>query len=55
VGGVSITWQPVALVDFCGISNAKIPIIGVALAVCRVKDRLIGDLWGFCARSATNC
>jgi hypothetical protein len=34
-------------VDFCATNNAKIPIIGVAFGVCRVKNRLIGDFWGF--------
>jgi hypothetical protein len=46
-------------VDFCGISNAKIPIIGTAFGVCSDqrfggKNRLIGDFLGFYARSATN-
>jgi hypothetical protein len=41
-------------VDFCAINNAKIPIIGAAFGVCRVKNRLIGDFLGFYARSATN-
>jgi hypothetical protein len=47
--------QPVALVDFCAISNAKIPIIRPALAVCRVKKCLAVTFLGFYARSATNC
>jgi hypothetical protein len=47
-------WQPVALVDFCATSNAKIPIIGAAFGVCKVKNRLIGDFLGFYMRSATN-
>jgi hypothetical protein len=52
-------WQPVALVDFCAINNAKIPIIGAArtfgsMGVCGVKNRLIGDFLGFYARSTTN-
>jgi hypothetical protein len=43
-------------VDFCTISNAKIPIIRPALAVWKVmKNRLIGDFLGFCAQSVTNC
>jgi hypothetical protein len=56
--------QPVALVDFCVTSNAKIPIIGAARTegstnlrfegVCRVKNHLIGDFSGFYVRSATN-
>jgi hypothetical protein len=29
--------RPVALVVFCAINNVKIPIIGVAFGVCRVK------------------
>jgi hypothetical protein len=29
--------QPVALVDFFVINDAKIPIFGAALGVCRVK------------------
>jgi hypothetical protein len=42
--------QPVALVDFCAISNAKIPIIGAALrtigspGVCKLP----GAWGGFC-------
>jgi hypothetical protein len=46
---------PVAFVDFCAISNAKIPIIQPALAVFKVKNRLTGDFLGFYTRSATNC
>jgi hypothetical protein len=34
-------------VDFCAISNAKIPIIRPALAVCRVKKRLAVAFWDF--------
>jgi hypothetical protein len=39
--------QSVALVDFCTIGNAKIPIIRPALAACRVKNHLTGDFWDF--------
>jgi hypothetical protein len=34
-------------VDFCVINDAKIPIFGAALGVCRVKNRLIGDFGDF--------
>jgi hypothetical protein len=46
-------WQPVALVDFCAISNAKIPIIGAAFGVCGGKNRLAVGFSRFYARSAT--
>jgi hypothetical protein len=39
---------------FCAISNAKTPIIGIALAACRVKSRLIGDFLGL-VRQAARC
>jgi hypothetical protein len=47
-----MAWQPVALVDFCAISNAKIPIIGTArtfgsIGICRKKSldrRFLGVL-----------
>jgi hypothetical protein len=35
--------------------HAKIPINGAPWAVCKEKNRLIGDFWRFYARSATNC
>jgi hypothetical protein len=43
--------QPVAYVDFCANSNAKIPIIRPAAnfrfgGICRVKNRLIGFFGG---------
>jgi hypothetical protein len=49
--------QPVALVDFYAICNAKIPIIRRAAnlrldAVCRVKNRLMA-VFGVQGRSAT--
>jgi ribosomal protein S14 len=38
--------EPVTLVDFCAASGPKISIIRRPLAVCRVKNRLIGDFFG---------
>jgi hypothetical protein len=40
-------------VDFCATNNAKIPIIGAAFGVCRVKNRLIGDFLFTCEAQQT--
>jgi hypothetical protein len=47
-------WQPVALVGFCAILYRKNHDLWAAFGVCKVKNRLTGDFWGFYARSATN-
>jgi hypothetical protein len=58
-GNEFFAWQPVALVGFSPYthpagSGRKTFDKRAALAVCRVKNRLIGDFFGFKARSATN-
>jgi hypothetical protein len=38
------------LVDFFVINDAKIPIFGAALGVCKVKNRFVGDFLRLCAK-----
>jgi hypothetical protein len=49
-----VSWQPVALVSFCGTLCRKNHDLWAALGVCKVKNRLFGDFLTLIARSATN-